>query len=240
MATVASAAGAVVQQRSFISAAHRFGAGGIRRVAPFTAHRVAAQPPSALSLACPHALSASHHRPVQQCHGQERISVNAAQQMLMKHFSTKAKEPTATTEVKSATAAASSNAPSAPAPQTNAAETARNMLASGESSASNTPSNMAVLKQLLRYLWPAGEPALRARVVISLALLMGAKVCSVYVPIMFKHAVDMLSITPDATNIAVTLPLAALIGCQLAQGTLRSASLNTFRCALLTIAACLF
>ena len=49
------------------------------------------------------------------------------------------------------------------------------------------PSNTAVLKQLLRYLWPEGEPALRARVVASVALMLGAKVCSVYVPVLFKE-----------------------------------------------------
>jgi len=73
---------------------------------------------------------------------------------------------------------------------------------------------MAVLRQLLRYLWPEGEPALRARVVVSLVLLLGAKVCSVYVPFMFKNAVDLLNVGVDASNVAVTLPLAALIGCQ--------------------------
>jgi ABC-type multidrug transport system fused ATPase/permease subunit len=71
-----------------------------------------------------------------------------------------------------------------------------------------------VLKQLLKYLWPEGEPGLRARVVASLVLLFGAKVCSVYVPFMFKHAVDMLNIGVTDGNMVAVLPLTALIGCQ--------------------------
>ena len=93
-------------------------------------------------------------------------------------------------------------------------ESSRNNLAAGEVGSAHTPSNMEVLKQLLRYLWPEGEPALRARVVVSIALLLGAKVCSVYVPFMFKHAVDMLNAGVDAGNVAAALPIAALIGCQ--------------------------
>jgi len=70
-----------------------------------------------------------------------------------------------------------------------AAEASRNDLAAGGSGGPNaTPSNLDVLRQLMRYLWPEGEPALRARVVTSLVLLLGAKVCSIYVPFMFKNA----------------------------------------------------
>ena len=94
-------------------------------------------------------------------------------------------------------------------------ETSRNQLAAGnDAGASHTPSNTQVLKQLLKYLWPEGEPALRVRVVASIVLLLGAKVCSVYVPFMFKHAVDMLNAGVDAGNVAAALPVAALIGCQ--------------------------
>ena len=102
-----------------------------------------------------------------------------------------ASTPTHTTS-KTATPAAS--APSKPSKKggkgksdSDDAASARLALASGESSASNTPSNVAVLRQLLRYLWPAGEPGLRARVVASLGLMIGAKVCSVYVPVLFKE-----------------------------------------------------
>lgn len=95
-----------------------------------------------------------------------------------------------------------------------AREASRNSLAAGDSGSAHTPSNMAVLKQLLSYLWPANEPDLRARVVASVALLLGAKVCAVYVPFMFKNAVDMLNAGIDAGNVASALPIAALIGCK--------------------------
>ena len=43
-----------------------------------------------------------------------------------------------------------------------------------------------------RHLWPKGETGLRGRVVVALALLVLAKLTNVYVPILYKHAVDAL------------------------------------------------
>ncbi|MEO5372828.1 MAG: ABC transporter ATP-binding protein/permease [Alphaproteobacteria bacterium] len=53
--------------------------------------------------------------------------------------------------------------------------------------------DLATMRRLLPYLWPEGEPGLRARVVVSLLLLLGAKVANAWVPIVYKHAVDILS-----------------------------------------------
>ena len=50
----------------------------------------------------------------------------------------------------------------------------------------------AVLRVVGRYLWPEGETGLRGRVVVALVLLIVAKVTNVYVPVLYKHAVDAL------------------------------------------------
>jgi ATP-binding cassette, subfamily B, heavy metal transporter len=46
---------------------------------------------------------------------------------------------------------------------------------------------------LLPYLWPHGEWTIRARVVISLACLVIAKLATVMVPVLYKEAVDVIS-----------------------------------------------
>jgi ATP-binding cassette subfamily B protein len=66
----------------------------------------------------------------------------------------------------------------------------------------------AVLRVVGRYLWPEGETGLRCRVVIALALLIVAKVTNVYVPVLYKHAVDALG--EPATQI-VAVPVALIL-----------------------------
>ena len=51
----------------------------------------------------------------------------------------------------------------------------------------------SALKTLLPYLWPAGGLEMRVRVSIAIAFLIGAKVATVYVPILFKRMVDLFS-----------------------------------------------
>src|SRR5688500_15400506 len=90
-----------------------------------------------------------------------------------------------------------------------------------ESSAADTKSrrgDLATLRTLLPYLWPKGESGLRARVVLSLACLLVAKLGTVYVPILYKGAVDAL--TPDPTGAVLVVPLALI----LAYGIVRVAS----------------
>jgi ATP-binding cassette subfamily B protein len=70
----------------------------------------------------------------------------------------------------------------------------------------------------LPYLWPRGEPGLRARVVLSLLCLLIAKLATVYVPILYKRAVDAL--TPDPAGAALVVPLALIV----AYGLVRVAS----------------
>jgi len=59
--------------------------------------------------------------------------------------------------------------------------------------ASTGPTDFTVITKLLPFLWPKGQPALRARVVIALAFVLCAKVATVSVPLFYKQAVDRLS-----------------------------------------------
>lgn len=59
--------------------------------------------------------------------------------------------------------------------------------------ASPTPDRESPLRTLAPHLWPKGETELKARVVLALALLSLSKISGVYVPILFKHAIDALS-----------------------------------------------
>jgi ABC-type transport system involved in Fe-S cluster assembly fused permease/ATPase subunit len=77
---------------------------------------------------------------------------------------------------------------------------------------------MAAVRRLLPYLWPAGDWDLRARVVLALFCLVVAKLAIVSVPIFYKGAVDALSV---GTATALALP----IGLVLAYGGARTLSL---------------
>ncbi|HYB55495.1 MAG TPA: ABC transporter ATP-binding protein/permease [Alphaproteobacteria bacterium] len=49
------------------------------------------------------------------------------------------------------------------------------------------------IRTLLPYLWPKGATELKVRVVTALLFLLAAKLCNVYVPMLYKRAVDSLS-----------------------------------------------
>lgn len=72
------------------------------------------------------------------------------------------------------------------------------------------------IRTLMPYLWPVGQMEIRARVVAALLCLIVAKVATVYVPLLYKQAVDLIS---DGSNFAIT----ALIGIVLGYGLLRVA-----------------
>ncbi|HJU86078.1 MAG TPA: ABC transporter ATP-binding protein/permease [Gemmatimonadota bacterium] len=74
------------------------------------------------------------------------------------------------------------------------------------------------MRTLLPYLWPKGEPGLRLRVVLSLACLLVAKLATVYVPILYKRAVDAL--TPAGPEAVLVVPMALIV----AYGLVRVAS----------------
>ncbi len=69
----------------------------------------------------------------------------------------------------------------------------------------------AVVGLLTRHLWPKGEFGLRSRVVVAMVLLVLAKVTNVYVPILYKHAVDALG-EPAAQAVAVPIALIVAYG----------------------------
>jgi ATP-binding cassette, subfamily B, heavy metal transporter len=67
--------------------------------------------------------------------------------------------------------------------------------------------DLTVIRRLLPYLWFKGPATVRLRVVAAVAMLIGAKLTTVYVPIIYKHAVDALSGPKDA----IVLPLGLLL-----------------------------
>ena len=73
---------------------------------------------------------------------------------------------------------------------------------------------VGTLKTLLPYLWPAGEWGMRVRVVLSLALLAGGKIATVYVPILYKGAVDALGGTG---GVAIAVPIGLILAYGLAR-----------------------
>ena len=98
---------------------------------------------------------------------------------------------------------------------------------------------------LLPYLWPRGQVEIKARVVTAFAFLAAAKIANVYVPILYKEAVDILA---DRTSAVIALPIGLIIGyglvrvCTIAfaetrdglfakveQRTIRQVALRTFR-----------
>jgi ABC-type transport system involved in Fe-S cluster assembly fused permease/ATPase subunit len=62
--------------------------------------------------------------------------------------------------------------------------------------------HITVLRELLPYIWPAGRPDLRWRVVCALAALVVAKVITLAVPIAYKAVVDLL--TGEASGKEIT------------------------------------
>lgn len=81
-------------------------------------------------------------------------------------------------------------------------------------------SDWSTIRTLLPFLWPAGNPGARARVVAAMVSMIMAKVAVIYVPILFGQAVDSLPALADA-GMAAALP----IGLILAYGLARVASL---------------
>jgi ATP-binding cassette subfamily B protein len=65
------------------------------------------------------------------------------------------------------------------------------------------------LARFLPYLWPSGEPALRARVVVAILLVLAAKAATLTMPFAYKAVVDRMSAGMDETaGLIVALVLA--------------------------------
>ena len=63
----------------------------------------------------------------------------------------------------------------------------------------------SILRDMLPYLWPAGHPGLKARVVFALVALILSKVITVATPYAFKYATDALTGKADPATIAATV-----------------------------------
>ncbi|ELU13186.1 hypothetical protein CAPTEDRAFT_149358 [Capitella teleta] len=80
-----------------------------------------------------------------------------------------------------------------------------------------------IIKTMLSYVWPRDQPGLRARVVVALSLLLGAKLANVQVPFIFKYLVDHLNEPSNLLNIAspegtiITTAVALVLGYGLAR-----------------------
>ena len=58
---------------------------------------------------------------------------------------------------------------------------------------SDVKADLNTIRTLVPYLWPAGQIAMRLRVVAAIACLVLAKVATVYVPVLYGQAVDLIS-----------------------------------------------
>ncbi len=113
-------------------------------------------------------------------------------------------------------------------------------------SASDTSSRTGfqTVRSLLPYLWPRGDIGAHVRVVVAVVLLILAKVATVYIPIVYSHAVDALS----PKNHPLTVPLGLIVAyavlrvasagfaelrdavfAAVAQSTVRKVALQTFQ-----------
>ena len=71
---------------------------------------------------------------------------------------------------------------------------------------------LRALKSLAPYLWPRDSFELRARVVLAVAFLLVGKLVNIYVPLLYKHAVDALSPTPGSgPGALIVVPIALIV-----------------------------
>ncbi len=81
-------------------------------------------------------------------------------------------------------------------------------MAADDSSKANDP-GWAPLRRFLPYLWPAGEPGLKARVVLAVILVFAAKAATLTMPFAYKAAIDRMSAgMNDAAGLAIALVVA--------------------------------
>ncbi|KAK4519144.1 Multifunctional pyrimidine synthesis protein CAD [Mucor velutinosus] len=75
----------------------------------------------------------------------------------------------------------------------------------------------AIIKQLMKYIWPKNDLGVKTRVVIALSLLVGGKLLNVQVPFFFKNVIDSLNITIPEEGTLWAICGAAIIGYGLAR-----------------------
>ncbi len=69
-------------------------------------------------------------------------------------------------------------------------------------------SETAPLRRLLPYLWTRSSVEMRGRILVALAMLLGAKIANIYIPIVYKYSVDAL--TPGGEPLLVA-PVALIV-----------------------------
>ncbi|TFI59409.1 ABC transporter ATP-binding protein/permease [Sphingomonas parva] len=78
-----------------------------------------------------------------------------------------------------------------------------------ENSDTSPKAGWSALRRFLPYLWPAGEPALRARVLIAVLLVFVAKGATLIMPFAYKAAIDRMSAGAEAgVGLAMALVMA--------------------------------
>ncbi|CTQ34058.1 ABCB family ABC transporter ATP-binding protein/permease [Jannaschia rubra] len=82
---------------------------------------------------------------------------------------------------------------------------------------------LGIIRRVIPYLWPAGETGVKVRVVISLLMLLVAKLIAVTVPLIYKQAVDALA--PDTVTAAWALGLGA-VGLTVVYGLARALNIG--------------
>lgn len=112
-----------------------------------------------------------------------------------------------------------------------------------------TLSELKILKDLFRYIWPKGNNKVRIRVLIALGLLISAKILNVQVPFFFKQTIDSMNIAWDDPTVALPAAIGLTILCygvarfgsvlfgelrnavfaKVAQNAIRTVSLQTFQ-----------
>ena len=76
----------------------------------------------------------------------------------------------------------------------------------------NTQQDGRIIHYLMPYLWPQGHADLKWRVVLSMILLIIAKIATVYVPFVYKYTVDSLEHTMGKEVTYLSLPFFFIVG----------------------------
>ncbi|HEX7775379.1 MAG TPA: ABC transporter ATP-binding protein/permease [Parvibaculum sp.] len=71
-------------------------------------------------------------------------------------------------------------------------------------------SKLQTLRSFAPYLWPAGRPDLRGRVVVAMVVLLLSKVVTVYAPFLYRDATNLLS--RSSASAVIVAPIMLLVG----------------------------
>lgn len=100
-----------------------------------------------------------------------------------------------------------SSTPAAKSTPSHSSSSSSLLTAAPSHSHSQSHQDWQIIRHLARYLWPHDSPSVKARVIISIALLLAGKGLNVLIPYSFKHVVDSLTLlttTSSASTDAVS------------------------------------